>query len=60
MLAYTEASELAQRGVEHCQYLNDSLRVRSHLRLLKIYVMAGVRRDRTFILEKLNVISSYY
>ena len=46
LFAYAEASELAQRGMQHCQYLDDKQRIRRHLELLKVFIFAGVRRDR--------------
>jgi DNA-binding SARP family transcriptional activator/nucleoside-triphosphatase THEP1 len=46
LFAYAEASELAQRGMQHCQYLDDKQRIRRHLELLKVFIYAGVRRDR--------------
>lgn len=46
LFAYAEASELAQRGMQHCPYLDDKQRIRRHLELLKVFIFAGVRRDR--------------
>lgn len=51
LFAYAEAAELAQRGIQHCQSLNDCLRVRLHVALLRVYVIAGVIRDRLSQLE---------
>lgn len=46
LFAYTEATELAQCGIEHCQYVLDSpLRIRLHLQLLRTYVKAGISRE---------------
>lgn len=52
LFAYAEASELAQRGMHHCQYLDDRCRVRLHLELLKVYVIAGVTKERVPQLEE--------
>ncbi|MEP0752771.1 AAA family ATPase [Trichocoleus sp. Lan] len=49
--AYSEASELAQRGIQHCQNLEKTLRVRLHIGLLKVYVLAGVTRNQIPQLE---------
>ncbi len=51
LFAYAEAAELAQRGIQHCQSLDDCSRVRLHVGLLKVYVTAGVTRDRVPQLE---------
>jgi DNA-binding SARP family transcriptional activator/predicted ATPase len=52
VFAYTEASELAQRGIRHCQYLETALRIRLQLGLLKVYVKAGVPKDRVAPLQQ--------
>jgi predicted ATPase/DNA-binding SARP family transcriptional activator len=52
LFAYAEAAELAQRGIEQCQSLDEHSRVRLHLGLLKVYVLAGVTRDRVAALEQ--------
>ncbi len=51
LFAYAEASELAQQGIQHCHYLDDRLRIRRHLELLKMYIIAGVKSDRICQLE---------
>lgn len=51
LFAYAEASELAQRGIQHCQDLDNDLRVRLNIRLLKVYVLAGVTTERVSQLE---------
>lgn len=51
VFAYIEASELAQRGIQHCQYLDAHSRVRLHLGLLKAYVKAGVPKERISTLK---------
>lgn len=51
LFAYTEAAELAQRGIQHCQYLDARTRVRLYLGLLKVYVLSGVTKDRVSQLE---------
>lgn len=46
LFAYTEAAELAQCGIQHCQHVLDPpLRIRLHLQLLRTYVKAGISRD---------------
>lgn len=45
LFAYAEALELAQRGIHHCQTLDDRTRIRLHLQLLRVCVIAGVRRQ---------------
>lgn len=40
--AYTDAFELAQRGIDHCQFLDMPEQVRLHLELLQVQVIAGV------------------
>lgn len=42
LFAHADAFELAQRGIEHCQWLDSIARVSLHLRLLEVQVMAGV------------------
>jgi len=44
LFAYTEASELAQRGIQHCQHLETTSRIRLHLELLRAFVRAGVSK----------------
>jgi DNA-binding SARP family transcriptional activator/predicted ATPase len=51
VFAYIEASELAQQGIQHCQYLEASTRVRLHLGLLRAYVKAGVPKERIITLK---------
>jgi DNA-binding SARP family transcriptional activator len=46
LFAYTEAAELAQRGIQHCQHLAPSARLRLHLGLLKVFVKAGVPKHQ--------------
>ncbi|MBD1914100.1 MULTISPECIES: AAA family ATPase [unclassified Leptolyngbya] len=51
LFAYAEASQLTERGLEHCQYLEHSARVRCRIELLKLHVLAGVNRERFAQLE---------
>ncbi|HEY9603870.1 MAG TPA: BTAD domain-containing putative transcriptional regulator [Allocoleopsis sp.] len=51
VFAYAEASELAQRGIQHCQHLDIRERVRLKLGLLKAYVKAGVTKERASTLQ---------
>lgn len=51
LFAYAEASELAARGIQHCQYLDVPQRIVQQLKLLKVTVLAGVTRDRVPQLE---------
>jgi DNA-binding SARP family transcriptional activator/predicted ATPase len=51
LFAYAEALELAQRGIHHCQSLDDRTRVHLHLSLLRVCAIAGVRRDQVAALD---------
>lgn len=46
LFAYAEVSQLTQRGLQHCQYLDDQTRVRCQIELLKLQVLAGVSKDQ--------------
>ncbi|WP_088889334.1 AAA family ATPase [Leptolyngbya ohadii] len=51
LFAYAEVSQLTQRGLEHCQYLDRQTRVRCQIELLKLHVLAGVSKERSLQLE---------
>ena len=51
LFAYTEAAELAHRGIQHSQWLDTSTRIRLHLQLLRVAGLAGVTGDRATQLE---------
>jgi DNA-binding SARP family transcriptional activator len=51
LFAYAEAATLAQRGIEHCQFLDERTRIRLHLDLLRVLAIAGVTGDRATQLE---------
>ena len=51
LFAYAEVSQLTQRGLAHCQYLDQQTRVRCQLELLKLHVLAGVSKERVTQLE---------
>ncbi|MEG4858936.1 BTAD domain-containing putative transcriptional regulator [Microcoleus sp. K1-B6] len=51
LFAYTEASELAQLGIEQCQGLDDRTRIELHLKLLRVGAIAGVTGDRVSQLD---------
>jgi DNA-binding SARP family transcriptional activator/predicted ATPase len=51
VFAYTEAAELTQRGMRHCQHLETTTRIRIQLGLLKAYVKAGVPKERVSTLQ---------
>jgi DNA-binding SARP family transcriptional activator len=51
LFAYAEALELAQQGIEHCQFLDRQTRIPLQVRLLKICAIAGVRGDRAVQIE---------
>lgn len=51
LFAYTEASELAQFGIQHCQRLDDRTRIQLHLKLLRVCALAGVTGDRVSQLD---------
>jgi len=40
--AYADAFELAQRGIDHCQFLDMPEQIRLHIELLEVQVIAGV------------------
>ena len=53
LFAYAEASQLAQRGIGQLGGLEDMRsRVRLHIGLLKVYVLAGVTKEQVPQLEK--------
>lgn len=51
LFAYAEAAEMAQRGIQHCNYLDDRTRIRLHLSSLWVLTIAGVAGDRVRQLE---------
>ncbi|MFB8790872.1 MAG: BTAD domain-containing putative transcriptional regulator [Potamolinea sp.] len=51
LFAYAEAAELIQRGIEHCQYLNERERVAMHIKLLSIYIGTGLKNSQLMQLE---------
>jgi DNA-binding SARP family transcriptional activator/predicted ATPase len=51
LFAYAEALELAQQGIEHCQFLDRQTRIPLQVRLLNICAIAGVRGDRAAQIE---------
>ncbi len=51
LLAYTEATKLAQQGIHHCPLLDVRTRIRVHLGLLRVCAIAGVKSDRVAQLE---------
>ncbi len=51
LFAYAEGLELAQQGIEHCQFLDRLARIPLQVRLLNICVSAGVRGDRAVQIE---------
>jgi tetratricopeptide (TPR) repeat protein len=51
LFAYAEALELAQKGIEHCQFLDRQTRIPLQVRLLNICAIAGVRGDRAVQIE---------
>lgn len=51
LFAYAEAAKLSQRGIQHCQSLDDYTRIRLHLDLLWICAVTGVSADRVAQLE---------
>ncbi|MBI4780832.1 MAG: AAA family ATPase [Oscillatoriophycideae cyanobacterium NC_groundwater_1537_Pr4_S-0.65um_50_18] len=51
LFAYAEAATLAQRGIQHCQHLDDCTRIRVHVGLLRVWAIAGVRGDQAAQLE---------
>lgn len=46
VFAYTEAFELAQQGIQHCQFLNPQNRILYQAGLLRVCALAGVTGDR--------------
>lgn len=51
LFAYAEALELAQQGIQHCQFLDSPQRVLSHAKLLRVCALSGVTGDRTKHIE---------
>lgn len=51
LFAYTEASTVAQRGLQHCRYLDERTRIRLQLGLLRVMALAGVTGERAAQLE---------
>ncbi|MBD2054661.1 AAA family ATPase, partial [Oculatella sp. FACHB-28] len=51
LFAYAEATALAERGIQHCQSLDQQTQIRLQLGLLQVWVMAGVTNDRAIHLE---------
>jgi DNA-binding SARP family transcriptional activator len=51
LFAYTEAAALAERGIQHCQSLDQQTQIRLQLRLLRVWALAGVTNDRATQLE---------
>lgn len=45
LFAYTEALELAQQGIQACQFLDPQSRILFHARLLRVCAFAGVSGD---------------
>jgi DNA-binding SARP family transcriptional activator/predicted ATPase len=52
LFAYTEASELAQRGIEHCQHLEARQSVRLRLDLFNVYARTGLTKEMMPQLEQ--------
>ncbi|MFQ3618908.1 MAG: BTAD domain-containing putative transcriptional regulator, partial [Cyanobacteriota bacterium] len=51
LFAYAEAAELALRGIQHCQVLDQRTRVQRHIELLQVLVFAGVSAEQVAPLE---------
>jgi tetratricopeptide (TPR) repeat protein len=51
LFAYTEALELAERGIQHGRSLEPQTRISYHARLLRVCVYAGVTGERAAQLE---------
>ncbi|WP_448604999.1 ATP-binding protein [Thermoleptolyngbya sp.] len=51
LFAYAEAAELALRGIQHCQVLDQRTRIRLHIELLQVLVFAGVPAEQAASLE---------
>jgi DNA-binding SARP family transcriptional activator/predicted ATPase len=51
LFAYAEALELAQQGIQHCQFLDPPNRILSHASLLRVQALAGVTGDRATQIE---------
>lgn len=52
LFAYTEADQLAQRGIHHSQALGDRERIQIHLACLNVIVLTGVSSDRVTQIEQ--------
>lgn len=51
LFAYAEALELAQQGIQHCQFLNLPTRILLQVRLLRVWALTGVTAERAAHLE---------
>lgn len=51
LFAYSEAAELAQRGIQDCQHLDDRSRIPFHVKLLQVFVLTGVPKNRVAQVE---------
>ncbi len=51
LFAYAEALELAQQGIQHCQFLDRQTQISLHVPLLRVCALAGVTGDRAVDLE---------
>lgn len=52
VFAYGEATELSQRGLRHCQYLEPAPRIHYQLALMKAVVKAGVTKEQVASLRQ--------
>lgn len=51
LFAYAEAAALSQRGMQHCQPLDEQTRIHLQLELLRVETLAGATGDRAGQLE---------
>lgn len=51
LFAYAEATVLAERGVQSCQWLDQRSRIPLQLRLLRVWAIAGVNHDLAVQIE---------
>jgi hypothetical protein len=51
LFAYSEAAALAERGMQHCQSLDQQTQIRLQLGLLRVWALAGVTNDHATQLE---------
>lgn len=52
IFAYSEATELTQRGIRHCHLLETAQRIHYHLHLCRAWVSVGVVKDQAIVFQQ--------